>query len=62
LAAANTLPTALRGVLPGGPVPVINLSVILFCLAAAVVVAAVSGLPAAWRVRRISIADALGGR
>jgi putative ABC transport system permease protein len=62
LAAASTLPSALRGVLPGGPVPVINLEVIMFSLAAAVVVAAISGLPAAWRVRNISIADALGGR
>jgi putative ABC transport system permease protein len=62
LVAAKIIPALLQTVLPGGPRPVINLGVVVFSLAAAVVVAAISGLPAAWRVRRISIADALGGR
>jgi putative ABC transport system permease protein len=62
LIAAWTLPALLEDVLPGGPTPVITFGVIAFAIASAVVVAAISGLPAAWRVRRISIADALGGR
>jgi ABC-type antimicrobial peptide transport system permease subunit len=48
--------------LPGGPTPSITYGVVAFALIAAIIVAAISGLPAAWRVRRISIADALGGR
>jgi ABC-type antimicrobial peptide transport system permease subunit len=36
--------------------------VIGFAIGCAVVVAIASGAPAAWRVKRLSIADALAGR
>jgi putative ABC transport system permease protein len=43
-------------------VPTITPGVIASALAAAILVAAVSGLPAALRVRRLSVVDALAGR
>jgi putative ABC transport system permease protein len=62
LAAAIGLPTLVVLILPFAPAPVINTGVILFTFACAALVAILSGLPAAWRVRTISIAEALGGR
>jgi len=62
LAAATGLPALVALVLPGAPAPVINFGVIAFTFGCAALVAIISGLPAAWRVRTISIAEALGGR
>jgi putative ABC transport system permease protein len=62
LAAAKASPMLAEAVLQGGPTPLITYSVVAFALTSAVVVAAVSGLPAAWRVKRLEIAEALGGR
>ena len=60
--AQMTVPLA-RLVLPGsGLLPIITPAVIFYALAAALLVAAASGLPAVWRVRRLSVVDALAGR
>ena len=52
-------PLAVRGY---NWLPTITSAVIGYALAAALLVAAVSGLPAAWRVRKLSVVDALAGR
>nr|TFG54428.1 MAG: ABC transporter permease [Hyphomicrobiales bacterium] len=62
LAAAGGLPVLVAMILPGAPVPVITIGVIAFTFGCAALVAILSGLPAAWRVKNISIAEALGGR
>ena len=62
LAFATGLPALVAMVLPGAPAPVINIGVITFTFGCAGLVAIMSGLPAAWRVKTISIAEALGGR
>jgi putative ABC transport system permease protein len=62
LLAAKASPMLAKMVAPGAPVPLLTPLVIAIALAAALFVAAATGLPVAWRVRRVSIADALGGR
>ena len=62
LVAAKFSPQLAKLVTPGAPVPVLTPLVIAIALACALAVAAATGLPAAWRVKRVSIADALGGR
>lgn len=59
---AELMPQLTAIILPGLPDPLITPGVIGVSFACAALVAAVSGLPAAWRVKRLSIADALGGR
>lgn len=56
-------PALSRLVVPGGDLtPIITPTVVASALAAAMLVAAVSGVPAAWRVRRLNVVDALAGR
>jgi putative ABC transport system permease protein len=62
LLAAKALPLLPQALVPGGPAPVISVGVIGFALALAIAVAIVGALPAAWRVRQLEIAEALGGR
>jgi putative ABC transport system permease protein len=62
LGAAKASPLLAQAILQGGPTPLITYGVIAFALVSAVIVAAISGLPAAWRVKRLEIAEALGGR
>ena len=59
---ANAMPTLVELILPNLPLPVITLGVVAISFGCAVFVAVVSGLPPAWRVTRLSIAEALGGR
>jgi ABC-type antimicrobial peptide transport system permease subunit len=61
LVLARATPDLLRRTLPPTDtlLPVITPSVVAGVLICALVVAAVSGLPAAWRLRRLSIANAL---
>ena len=59
---ANAAPALASVILPGTPRPIMNAAVIGFALGCAVVVAIASGAPSAWRVKRLSIAEALGGR
>jgi len=63
LALAQLTPPLARAVLrDNGLTPIITPAVVATAFAAALLVAAVSGLPAAWRVRRLSVVDALAGR
>jgi putative ABC transport system permease protein len=63
LALAQMMVPLARLVLPGsGLLPIITPAVIFYALAAALLVAAASGLPAVWRVRHLSVVDALAGR
>jgi putative ABC transport system permease protein len=63
LALSEGTPKLASLLLPGsGLLPVITPAVIASALAVAVLVAVVSGLPAAWRVRQLSIVDALAER
>jgi putative ABC transport system permease protein len=62
LALANAVPTLASAILPNAPVPVITPRVIGFTVGAAVLVAMLSATPAVWRVKRLTIADALAGR
>ncbi len=62
LALANAIPTLASAILPNAPVPVITPRVIGFTIASAVLVAILSATPAVWRVKRLTIADALAGR
>jgi ABC-type antimicrobial peptide transport system permease subunit len=63
LALAEGTPALARRLFPGtGLLPLITPAVIASALGAAILVAVVSGLPAAWRVRRLSVVDALAGR
>ncbi len=63
LALTQTMPALVRALFPGtGLLPVITPAVIGYSLAAALLVAAISGVPAAWRARRLSVVDALAGR
>jgi putative ABC transport system permease protein len=62
LALANAVPTLAGAILPNAPVPVITPRVIGFTVGAAVLVAIASAAPAVWRVKRLTIADALAGR
>ena len=59
---ANAVPTLVSAILPNAPVPVITPRVIGFTVASAVLVAILSATPAVWRVKRLTIADALAGR
>lgn len=59
---ANAMPGAIRAAMPNVPVPIITAGVVAISFVFAILVAIVSGLPAAWRVKRMSIAEALGGR
>lgn len=59
---AQATPALASAVLPGSILPVITPAVIGYALAAAVLVAVASGLPAALRVRRLSVVDGLAGR
>jgi len=49
-------------IMPSVPSPIITPVVAGFALAAALSIAIVSGVPSAWRIKRLSIAAALGGR
>jgi putative ABC transport system permease protein len=62
LALASLVPMGVRALLPNVPVPVITSGVVAIALGSAVLVAAASALPASLRARRLSIAEALGGR
>jgi putative ABC transport system permease protein len=63
LALAQATPALARALFPGTTLlPVITPAVIAYALGAAILVAAVSGLPAAWRARRLNVIDALAGR
>jgi putative ABC transport system permease protein len=62
LAATAAAPIIAAFVLPGAPEPVITMGVAAIALVSAVLVAAASGIPAVWRIRRLTIAEALGGR
>src|SRR5688572_8603202 len=63
LALTQTMPALARALFPGtGLLPVITPAVVGYALAAALLVAAISGVPAAWRARRSSVVDALAGR
>ncbi len=63
LALTQTMPALARALFPGtGLLPVITPAVIAYSLAAALLVAAISGVPAAWRARGLSVVDALAGR
>ena len=56
-------PALSRLVVPGGDLtPIITPTVVASALAAAMLVATVSGVPAARRVRRLNVVDALAGR
>ena len=62
---AQSTPAMMRRALPPMQnvlLPVITPGVIAAVLACAMLIALASGLPAAWRLKRQSIADALGGR
>jgi len=59
---ANAMPGLARGIVQNMPVPTITLGVVAISLACAVIVAVVSGLPAAWRVKNLTIAKALAER
>jgi putative ABC transport system permease protein len=48
-------------VMPSIPPPIITPMVAGFAISAALVIAIVSGVPSAWRIKRLSIAAALGG-
>ena len=61
LLVAKAMPELTAIILPNLPTPLITVSVITVSLVCAALVAAISGLPAAWRVKRLSIAEALGG-
>ena len=62
LALSNAIPTLAAAILPNAPVPVITPRVIGFTVGAAVLVAIAAAAPAVWRVKRLTIADALAGR
>jgi putative ABC transport system permease protein len=63
LAVAQATPALGRALFPGMTLlPVITPAVIGYSLAAALLVAAISGVPAAWRARGLSVVDALAGR
>jgi putative ABC transport system permease protein len=63
LALSEATPKLASLLLPGsGLLPVITPAVIASALGVAVLVAVVSGLPAALRVRQLSVVDALAGR
>jgi ABC-type antimicrobial peptide transport system permease subunit len=62
LVLANALPTLASAILPNAPVPVITPRVVGFTVGAAVLVAILSATPAVWRLKRLTIADALAGR
>lgn len=62
LVVAYFIPGAVDLVLPNVPTPIITAGVISISFISAIIVAAISGLPAAWRVKQLSIAEALGGR
>lgn len=51
-----------NAVMPGVPPPIITPIVAGLAFGAAVSIAIVSGLPSAWRIKRMSIAAALGGK
>ena len=59
---ADALPSLASAILPNAPVPVITPRVIGFTIASAVLVAILSATPAVWRLKRLTIADALAGR
>ena len=62
LVLANAIPGVVSAAMPNVPVPIITPGVIAISFVCAVLVAVFSALPAAWRVKRLSIAKALGGR
>jgi putative ABC transport system permease protein len=63
LALTQMTPALVRAVFPGTTLlPVVTPAVVTYALAASVLVAAISGVPAAWRARRLSVVDALAGR
>jgi len=62
LVLANAAPTLTSAILPGAPAPIMTPGVIGFAIGCAVLVAIISGAPAAWRVKQLSIAEALAGR
>lgn len=60
----NAAPFAIL-ILPPGlslPVPDLSPTVFLSGIAVAILVAAASGIPPAWRVKRLNVVDALAGR
>jgi putative ABC transport system permease protein len=59
---ADAFPALASALLPGRPVPIMTPGVIGFAIGSAVLLAILSGAPAAWRVKRLSVADALAGR
>jgi putative ABC transport system permease protein len=63
LALTQATPALARALFPGtGLLPVITPAVIGYALGAALLVAGVSGAPAAFRARRLTVVDALAGR
>jgi putative ABC transport system permease protein len=63
LALTQTMPAFVRALFPGTTLlPVITPAVIGYALGAALLVAGVSGVPAALRARRLTVVDALAGR